>query len=222
MTDVGKSAPLAFQLVVSVAITRCAVAVVSPGTPGVTPSFAADVTIPNAEAVWHPGREQTASEEPPARGVVFTVYDGASFVEYSSSDLEPDRLARRQGLQRDSPALRQTLARAKFRIGPDSGKGNEWSGDDGERGLRSGFIEKDAVGCRAYDRHRRWRSLSVRELTPSHFFPAFGTQGMWCTGNWPWTLSNSNPPIETQRIRESKRCSWPALLIRMHPSAKWP
>jgi TldD protein len=40
------------------------------------------------------GREQTASEEPPARGVVFTVYDGASFIEYSSSDLEPDRLAR--------------------------------------------------------------------------------------------------------------------------------
>jgi TldD protein len=40
------------------------------------------------------GREQTASQEPPARGVVFTVYDGASFVEYSSSDLEPDQLAR--------------------------------------------------------------------------------------------------------------------------------
>src|SRR6516225_9913903 len=40
------------------------------------------------------GREQTASEEPPARGVVFTVYDGTSFVEYSSSDLEVDQLAR--------------------------------------------------------------------------------------------------------------------------------
>src|SRR5215831_18446027 len=39
------------------------------------------------------GREQTASEEPPARGVVFTVYDGASFIEHSSSDLKPDRLA---------------------------------------------------------------------------------------------------------------------------------
>jgi len=40
------------------------------------------------------GHEQNASEEPPARGAVFTVYDGASFLEYSSSDLTPDRLAR--------------------------------------------------------------------------------------------------------------------------------
>jgi TldD protein len=40
------------------------------------------------------GREQNASEENPARGAVFTVFDGASFAEYSTSDLEPDRLAR--------------------------------------------------------------------------------------------------------------------------------
>ena len=39
---------------------------------------------------------------------------------------------------------------------------------------------------------RCWMSLSVAKLTRSHFFPAFGTQGMWCTGNWPWTRSNSD------------------------------
>src|SRR5215831_5044320 len=66
------------------------------------------------------GREQTASEEPPARGVVFTIYDGASFVEYSSSNLEPDRVARdvriwAEGLR--SPG--QTAAREAMRA-PES------------------------------------------------------------------------------------------------------
>ncbi len=40
------------------------------------------------------GNEQEASEEAPTRGVVFTVYDGAAFVEYGTSDLAPDALAR--------------------------------------------------------------------------------------------------------------------------------
>jgi TldD protein len=39
------------------------------------------------------GREQRASEQDPARGVAFAVYDGASFVEYATADLAPDRLA---------------------------------------------------------------------------------------------------------------------------------
>lgn len=40
------------------------------------------------------GREQNAVQLPPVRGVVFTVYDGASFVEYASGELAPDQLAR--------------------------------------------------------------------------------------------------------------------------------
>ncbi|WIG61464.1 MAG: TldD protein, part of TldE/TldD proteolytic complex [Ktedonobacterales bacterium] len=40
------------------------------------------------------GSEQSAGEVNPSRGVVFTVYDGAVFDEYASSDLDPDRLAR--------------------------------------------------------------------------------------------------------------------------------
>ncbi|MFI5272916.1 MAG: TldD/PmbA family protein [Ktedonobacterales bacterium] len=39
------------------------------------------------------GREQSASEVNPSRGVVFTIYDGATFQEYASSDLDTDRLA---------------------------------------------------------------------------------------------------------------------------------
>jgi TldD protein len=58
------------------------------------PYAAALVSGASGARISDTGREQTASEESPARGVVFTVYDGASFVEYSSSDLEPDRLAR--------------------------------------------------------------------------------------------------------------------------------
>lgn len=40
------------------------------------------------------GREQQANEVPPTRGIVFTVYDGRSFVEYATSTLTPDALAR--------------------------------------------------------------------------------------------------------------------------------
>ncbi len=40
------------------------------------------------------GREQDAAQLAPARGVVFTVYDGAAFAEYASGDLAPDTLAR--------------------------------------------------------------------------------------------------------------------------------
>ncbi|HEU5346999.1 MAG TPA: TldD/PmbA family protein, partial [Ktedonobacterales bacterium] len=40
------------------------------------------------------GKEQQASEVPPTRGIVFTVYDGRDFVEYATSTLTPDSLAR--------------------------------------------------------------------------------------------------------------------------------
>ena len=40
------------------------------------------------------GREQSANEEDPSRGVVLTVYDGRSFHELATSDLAPDSLAR--------------------------------------------------------------------------------------------------------------------------------
>lgn len=40
------------------------------------------------------GGEQDASQANPSRGIVFTVYDGQSFVEHASSDLTPDTLAR--------------------------------------------------------------------------------------------------------------------------------
>ncbi len=40
------------------------------------------------------GAEQSANEVSPARGTVFTVYDGAAFQEYATGDLDPDALAR--------------------------------------------------------------------------------------------------------------------------------
>ena len=40
------------------------------------------------------GSEQSANEVSPARGAVFTVYDGASFQEYATGDLDADTLAR--------------------------------------------------------------------------------------------------------------------------------
>ena len=40
------------------------------------------------------GREQRANEVPPTQGIVFTVYDGRGFVEYATSTLIPDALAR--------------------------------------------------------------------------------------------------------------------------------
>ncbi|HEU5342724.1 MAG TPA: hypothetical protein VFU60_00110, partial [Ktedonobacterales bacterium] len=39
------------------------------------------------------GQEQQASETSPTQGIVFTVYDGATFNEYATSDLAPDALA---------------------------------------------------------------------------------------------------------------------------------
>ncbi|HEY7835497.1 MAG TPA: TldD/PmbA family protein [Ktedonobacterales bacterium] len=39
------------------------------------------------------GREQSANEEDPSRGAVFTIYDGRSFHELATSDLAPDALA---------------------------------------------------------------------------------------------------------------------------------
>ncbi|HEV8194507.1 MAG TPA: TldD/PmbA family protein [Ktedonobacterales bacterium] len=40
------------------------------------------------------GGEQSASEVPPSRGLVFTIYDGSQFVEYATSTLAPDAVAR--------------------------------------------------------------------------------------------------------------------------------
>lgn len=40
------------------------------------------------------GGEQSANQQNPTRGVVFTVYDGQTFEEYATSDLAPDHLAR--------------------------------------------------------------------------------------------------------------------------------
>lgn len=40
------------------------------------------------------GQEQQASETSPTQGIVFTVYDGATFNEYATSELAPDALAR--------------------------------------------------------------------------------------------------------------------------------
>jgi TldD protein len=40
------------------------------------------------------GQQQQANEIPPTRGVVFTVYDGQGFIEYATSSLDSDALAR--------------------------------------------------------------------------------------------------------------------------------
>jgi TldD protein len=40
------------------------------------------------------GDEQNASESDPSRGIVFTIYDGASFTEYATSNLAPESLAK--------------------------------------------------------------------------------------------------------------------------------
>ncbi len=40
------------------------------------------------------GDEQIAGESNPTRGIVFTIYDGARFDEYASSDLSPENLAK--------------------------------------------------------------------------------------------------------------------------------
>jgi len=58
------------------------------------------------------GQEQQASETSPTQGVVFTVYDGATFNEFATGELAPDALAREvrgwaSGLiRRDGPPIR--------------------------------------------------------------------------------------------------------------------
>ncbi|HLY29629.1 MAG TPA: TldD/PmbA family protein [Ktedonobacterales bacterium] len=52
------------------------------------------------------GNEQTASEVTPSRGIVFTIYDGASFVEYATSDLAPDTLTRNVRVWASSQRIR--------------------------------------------------------------------------------------------------------------------
>jgi TldD protein len=58
------------------------------------PYAAALVTGATGVRVGANGREQTAEEVDPSRGVVVTVYDGSAFAELASGDLDPDRLAR--------------------------------------------------------------------------------------------------------------------------------
>lgn len=58
------------------------------------PYAAALLTGASGVQIGDNGAEQSASEVSPSRGVVFTVYDGATFQEYATSDLDPDQLAR--------------------------------------------------------------------------------------------------------------------------------
>ncbi len=58
------------------------------------------------------GQEQNANEDSPSRGMVFTIYDGASFAEYASGETDVDRLARGvrawaggQSRRKDGPPL---------------------------------------------------------------------------------------------------------------------
>jgi TldD protein len=75
------------------------------------------------------GREQNAAQLPPTRGVVFTVYDGASFVEYASGELAPDGLARE--VRAWAGGLRMTTD------GPPLPPETETSGDATEAATRS-------------------------------------------------------------------------------------
>ena len=56
------------------------------------------------------GAEQNANEVNPTRGIVFTVYDGESFVEYGSSDVAPHALA---------AAVREWADGLRLHSGPD-------------------------------------------------------------------------------------------------------
>ena len=75
------------------------------------PYAAALISSASGLRITHSGEEQSANAEPPARGVVFTVYDGASFDEYASAESDPARLeqgarAWAAGLtRRDGPPL---------------------------------------------------------------------------------------------------------------------
>jgi predicted Zn-dependent protease len=57
------------------------------------PYAAALLTGATGTQITDDGREQSASEVDPSRGIVFTVYDGSAFAEYSTSDLTPESLA---------------------------------------------------------------------------------------------------------------------------------
>src|SRR5258706_3938561 len=57
------------------------------------PYAAALLTGATGTQITDDGREQSASEVDPSRGIVFTVYDGSAFAEYSTSDLTPEHLA---------------------------------------------------------------------------------------------------------------------------------
>ncbi|HUY79256.1 MAG TPA: TldD/PmbA family protein [Ktedonobacterales bacterium] len=58
------------------------------------PYAAALISNASGVQIGDNGNEQEASEEAPSRGVVFTVYDGGAFVEYGTSDLALESLAR--------------------------------------------------------------------------------------------------------------------------------
>src|SRR5260370_24671370 len=59
------------------------------------PYAAALLTGATGTQITDDGREQSASEVDPSRGIVFTVYDGSAFAEYSTSDLTSEHLAAR-------------------------------------------------------------------------------------------------------------------------------
>ncbi|HEX9067919.1 MAG TPA: TldD/PmbA family protein [Ktedonobacterales bacterium] len=58
------------------------------------PYVAAEFSGAGGVQISDNGREQDASEEPPSRGVVFTVYDGEAFHELATSDLGGDQTVR--------------------------------------------------------------------------------------------------------------------------------
>lgn len=58
------------------------------------PYAAALITGTTGIQIRDTGGEQSASQQNPTRGIVFSVYDGQTFVEYATSDLAPDTLVR--------------------------------------------------------------------------------------------------------------------------------
>ncbi|MGE5335054.1 MAG: TldD/PmbA family protein [Nitrososphaerota archaeon] len=58
------------------------------------PYAAALLSSQSGVQITDTGNEQRANEVPPTQGIVFTVYDGRSFVEFATSTLMPDALAR--------------------------------------------------------------------------------------------------------------------------------
>ncbi len=58
------------------------------------PYAAALISSASGLRITDTGQEQQASESSPTQGIVFTVYDGATFNEFATSELSPDALAR--------------------------------------------------------------------------------------------------------------------------------